>query len=188
MIVDARAISIDQAKYFLLKHLREGAPVPFPKTIYQGDNGIQPFDKIALVSITDSEMEKPFVDSEFVCCVEFKDIEPMNIDYVVPPGTEYMTEAHASKVYSFIKKLYAAPERILLFAHCRHGMCRSGAVVDFAGMYAGLGYWNTKRRNPQIVPNHWVQFQLIQALFVDRLSKNEERLSVTTDSSSVESA
>ncbi len=188
MIVDSRAISIDQAKYFLLKHLREGAPIPFPKTIYEGDNGIQAFDKIALVSITDSEMEKPFVDSEYVCCVEFKDIEPMNINYVVPPGTEYMTEVHASKIYSFIKKLHETPERVLLFAHCRHGMCRSGAVVDFAGMYAGLGYWNTKRRNPQIVPNHWVQFQLTQALFTDRLKKNEERISESINSVTEEPA
>lgn len=168
MIVDARAIGIEQAKCLLV-----GQPVPFIPEAVSGDNKIQPHDKVVLVSICDSEMEKPFRDAEDICAVEFADIEPMNIDFVVPPGTEYMTEAHAEKIYQFIKKWHAVPERVLFIAHCRHGMCRSGAVADFTGMFAGLGYWNTKRRNPQIVPNHWVSFLLNQAMFKERLTSGK---------------
>lgn len=165
MIVDARAIGIEQAKKLLT-----GEPIPFIPEAVSGEQRIQPHDRIVLVSICDSTMEKPFRDSADICAVEFADIEPMNIDFQVPPGTEYMTEAHAQKVFDFIKKWHSAPEKVLFLAHCRHGMCRSGAVVDFVGMFAGLGYWNTRRRNPQIVPNHWVQFQLNQVLFRERLA------------------
>jgi protein-tyrosine phosphatase len=159
-IVDSRALSLKQALA-----IATGQPVPFNPQSIEGDNAIQPHDKVVLVSIRDSMMPETFQDSEDVCVVEFADIEPMNINFVPPEDSEYMTEAHAKKILEFITKWHSRPERVLFLVHCRHGMCRSGAVADFVGLICGLGYWNTRRRNPQIVPNHWVQYQLFKAHF-----------------------
>jgi predicted protein tyrosine phosphatase len=164
MIVDSRAFSFEQIIAFANK---QSVPVA-------GDQPVQPHDKVVLVSIVDSSMPKPFQDSDDICVVEFADIEPMNIKFQPPEDSEYMKEAHAVKILEFIKKWHARPEKVLFLAHCKHGMCRSGAVADFVGLFCGLGYWNTRKRNPQIVPNHWVQFQLFKALF---RSQNENQVS-----------
>lgn len=154
MIVDSRAFSLEQILAY-----STNKPVSI-----QGDKPIEPYDKVVLVSIIDSSMPKPFSDSDQICVVNFADIEPMDISFQPPENSEYMKEADAVKIFEFIKKWHSRPERVLFLAHCKHGMCRSGAVVDFVGMFCGLGYWNTRLRNPQIVPNHWVQFLLYKAL------------------------
>ena len=46
MIVDARAIGIQQAKYLLV-----GQPVPFIPEAVSGDNKIQPHDKVTLQGV-----------------------------------------------------------------------------------------------------------------------------------------
>lgn len=159
MIVDARALSEEA----MIKLAQTGTLlVPYQIT---NENAIQSHDLAVVISIRDKTMSKFFTDSETCCVVEFADIEPMNPEFVPPADSEYMTDEHANKILNFIEKYHNDPRRIILFVHCRHGMCRSGAVADVAGMICGLGYWNTRRRNPQIVPNHWVQFLLYRNYF-----------------------
>lgn len=163
-IVDARAIPYDQMVNFASG---KGVSLHASNT---PESAVQPHDAVAIISITDSQLPKLFNDSDKVCTLEFADIEPMNIEFIPPPDSEYMTVDHAKKVVEFIENIHLIPEKTLVLVNCRHGMCRSGAVVDFIGMTCGLGYWNTRKRNPQIVPNHWVQYLLLQEHFVRRLS------------------
>lgn len=159
-IVDARAISYDQMVNFAT-----GKPIQVQSQIQ-----MEPHDTVAIVSITDNSLPRLFQSNDRVLAVEFADIEPMDISFVPPAGTEYMTEAQAVEIVSFIENVHSRPEKTLLLVNCRHGMCRSGAVVDFTGMTCGLGYWNTRKRNPQIVPNHWVQYLLMKEHFKRRLT------------------
>lgn len=156
-IVDARAISYDNMQRFAA-----GQPVQLQT---QNGGDIQPHDAVWVISITDHDLPKIFADSDRVLTLVFSDIEPMDPKFVPPDDSHYMKEAQAVQVLDFIEKAQQSPDKIMLLVNCRHGMCRSGAVVSFVGNVCGLGYWNTQRRNPQIVPNHWNQLLLFKEHF-----------------------
>lgn len=165
-IVDARAIQYDQMVNFT-----KNLPVSLPANLQSEEGKIQEHDAVKCISITDIGMQKIFEnDNENVCTAVFNDCEPGRIDFIPPPESpEFMTDQQAEKMVDFIEKIHALPERVLLLVNCKHGMCRSGAVVDFVGMTCGLGYWNTRRKNPQIVPNHWNQYLLLREHFKRKL-------------------
>ena len=157
MIVDARAISYNQMVMFTQKQ-------PFE---LQGEP-IQPYDTIKIISITDKELPKIFNDSDDVLTSVFADIEPTVGTYkpsFIPDNPDYMVEEHAVGIIEFLEKIHALPEKVLLLVNCRHGIARSGAVVDYTSTVYGIGYWNNKRRNPGIVPNQWVSYLLFKEHF-----------------------
>ena len=160
-IVDARAIQYDQ-----MVNYTNGKPISIAADVSLEEARIQPHDIIKCISITDVGMKRIFEnDSDNVCSVVFNDCEPGNIDFIPGPESGFMTDQHAEKIVDFIEKIHALPEKVLVLVNCKFGMCRSGAVVDFIGVTCGLGYWNTRKKNPQIVPNHWNQYLLMREHF-----------------------
>ncbi|NJL41784.1 MAG: hypothetical protein HC899_37735 [Leptolyngbyaceae cyanobacterium SM1_4_3] len=114
MIVDSRALSLEQAIA-----LANNQPIQI-----NSSEKMQPHDRIALIGIRDSSMPKVFEDSDTVCVVEFADIEPMDTSFIPPEDSEYMKPEHAKKILDFITKWQDKKEKVVLFAHCKHGMCR----------------------------------------------------------------
>ena len=122
-------------------------------------------EEIWVISITDSTLPKLFQDSEKILTLEFADIDPQNPSFNPPENTEFMKPEQAVKAVDFLERAQASDKEILLLVNCRHGMCRSGAVMDFAANVYGLGFWDTKKKNPQSVPNYWVRFLLFKEYF-----------------------
>lgn len=170
-IVDARALQYDQ-----MVNLKNKQPISLPVNIQSEEGKIQNHDVVKVISITDIGMPQIFdLEDENVCMVVFNDCEPGRIDFVpTEESPEFMTDKHAEKLVDFIEKIHNLPEKVLLLVNCKHGMCRSGAVVDFVGVTCGLGYWNTRRRNPQIVPNHWNQYLLMREHFKRQFGLKKE--------------
>jgi protein-tyrosine phosphatase len=153
-------------------NLSQNKPVSFFANIATEQGKIQPYDKIKVISITDYGLKKIFEkDTNDVLTMVFDDAEPSNINYEVPEGSNLMTPHQAEKIIDYLETLHSSDERILLLVNCKHGICRSGAIVDFVGCMCGLGYWNTKNRNPTIVPNHWVKYLLYQEHFKRKFNK-----------------
>ena len=160
-IVDARTLTYEQMVNFKNKR-----PVSFVADISSVEGKIQDYELVKIISITDLGMEKIWEnDSSQVCTVVFNDCEPLDINFVPEPNSIWMKDEDAKKIVDFIEETHALKEKVLMLVNCKFGMARSGAVVDFIGMTCGLGYWNTRRRNPQIVPNHWNQYLLAKEHF-----------------------
>lgn len=172
MIVDARAINYNE-----MVNLVNKKPVNLPYSVNTPETEIQNFDKIAVVSITDIGMPRIFEKSipGEVCSLVFNDVEPNNIPDFKPSESqpEFMTDGQAKEVVEFIDYLQGLQEKILLMVNCVYGMCRSGAVVNYTGHVCSLGFWNVRRRNPQIVPNYWVEYQLFKVHFQKKAENND---------------
>jgi predicted protein tyrosine phosphatase len=164
MIVDARAINYNE-----MVNLVTGKPINLPCELNSPETEVQPFDKIAIVSITDIGMQRIFEQSiaDKVCSLVFNDVEPKDIPNFTPSESEpeFMTDKQAQEIVEFIDHMHSLSEKILLMVNCVHGMCRSGAVVNYVGHICSLGFWNMKKRNPHIVPNYWVEYQLFRKHF-----------------------
>jgi len=155
-IVDARALSYQQMVAFIKKQ-----PVQI-----QSDEAIVPHDTVKIISITDPDVPKLFFEEVGkVITFNYRDIEATCEPEKYTPSPEHMTQEDAGKIVDFIQEVHALPARVLLLVNCMFGQARSGAIVDYTGNVCGLGYWNTRKRNPQIVPNHWNQFLLFQEFF-----------------------
>jgi predicted protein tyrosine phosphatase len=172
MIVDARAITYLEMENYVNKR-----PVSLHVNVNTEEGKIAAHDEICIVSITDVDMQRIFKESipGKVCSLVFNDCEPNGIPTFKPDTTmpEFMTSAQANELVDFIDDLHSSNKRILLLVNCKHGMCRSGAVVNYVGHIASLGFWSTKRKNPQIVPNYWVQYQLFKAHFEKKARENQ---------------
>ena len=165
MIVDARAI-----RYEEMINLVEKRPVNFHSGTSSDLTKIPEFDRIAVISVVDVvDMPKIFESSVpgKVCSLVFNDCEPQDIPNFIPNESqpEFMTEMQAKEVVDFVDDLHQSKEKILLLVNCKHGMCRSGAIVAYTGNVCSLGFWNMQRHNPQIVPNHWVLYKLFEQHF-----------------------
>jgi predicted protein tyrosine phosphatase len=162
MIVDARAVMYDQMVNFV-----QNGNISFHADVSKPENSLQKHDLIKIISVTDIGMPRIFEkNTDNICSLVFNDVEPGKIDFIAnTEQIEFMTPEQAKQVVDFIEKIHELPEKVLLLVNCKFGMCRSGAIVDYASLRAGLGFWATKRRNPQIVPNHWVQYLLMQEFF-----------------------
>jgi protein-tyrosine phosphatase len=163
-IVDARAIQYNQMINYLQRN---------PVEIHaEGEKGtIQQHDKVNIISITDADqvaLPRIFTeDTDDVCTLVYDDTEPSGLVSITDfePHPPYMLRSDAKRIVAFIERVHARPERVLMLVNCKFGMARSGAVVDFIGMTCNLGYWNTRNRNPQIIPNHWNSYLLMEEHF-----------------------
>lgn len=81
------------------------------------------------------------------------------------PEIAWFTKAHAEKVVTFLLEAHKDPRNTLFLVNCHYGQCRSGAVAEFASTIFDLGAWNTKKNNPNSVPNHLVMFRLWEEYF-----------------------
>lgn len=166
-IKDARALTYQQMASF-----KEGKPIQL-----FSQNQIHPHNSIRVISILNPEQPEIYSHEDVLRANGrlqvhvFKDIEPVSfaeqaaVNFVPPADHFYMTREQARKIVKMIREAQASNEEVFFLVHCTHGMCRSGAVVDFIFNVCGLGYWNCKNSNPQIVPNHWVQRLLFQEWF-----------------------
>jgi protein-tyrosine phosphatase len=82
---------------------------------------------------------------------------------------EYCTVEQAKQMVNFIDDAHSDPRNVLLLVNCKFGMCRSGAVVDYAGQVCHLSFWEQKNRNPQIVPNYWVRNLMFEEFYTRNL-------------------
>lgn len=167
-IVDARALQYEQ-----MIAVKNKQPINLLST-----EKLKEYDSIRVISILDPNLDRIFendIENKIITLV-FHDAEPTaiennkDLDFEPPPEHLYMTKQQAGKILDFIEDAQNSQEKILLLVNCKYGMCRSGAVVDFVGNICNLGYWNTKNSNPQIVPNHWVQYLLFQEYFKRKFS------------------
>lgn len=148
--------------YQEMVHFATGQPVCLP-----GDE-MDPnqTNDIWVISVTDVELPPIFPPNvDKVLPLVFADIDPGNPDFVPPPDSQFMREEQAIQVVDFLEKAHASPTNVLLLVNCRYGQCRSGAIIDFAANVYGVGFWETKRRNPQMVPNYWVRYRLFHEHF-----------------------
>jgi predicted protein tyrosine phosphatase len=158
-IVDVRAISYEQMKSFIEQK-------PLDLKFIPGGGEIVNHNKIYIISITDPHVPKLFQQElDNVITFTYKDVEVrtgQNLFTFTPGDEGHMTDEHANKIIDFIEKAHSSEENIMLLVNCMFGMCRSGAIADFVGNIYGFGCWDTKKRNPNILPNHWNQFLLFK--------------------------
>lgn len=154
-IREVRAIPYHEMQNFV-----QGKPVTV-----QGEAPDPAANEIWIVSITDEDLPKLHIDSEKVLTLVFADIDPQNPSFVPPADTQFFKPEMAVQVVDFLEKAQASSGNVLLLVNCRHGMCRSGAVIDYAANVYGVGFWDTKRKNPQMVPNYWVRYNLFKEHF-----------------------
>lgn len=138
-----------------------GSPVTL-----QGEAPDPTANDIWVISVTDEDLPKLFAkDSDKILTLVFADIDPQNPSFIPPPDTQFFKPEMAVQVVDFLEKAHASPSNVLLLVNCRHGMCRSGAIIDYAANVYGVGFWDTKRKNPQMVPNYWVRYNLFKEHF-----------------------
>lgn len=138
-----------------------GSPVTL-----QGESPDPAANDIWVISVTDEDLPKLFTaDSDKILTLVFADIDPQNPSFIPPADTQYFKPEMAVQVVDFLEKAQASSSNVLLLVNCRHGMCRSGAIIDYAANVYGVGFWDTKRKNPQMVPNYWVRYNLFKEHF-----------------------
>jgi hypothetical protein len=137
----------------------------------QGEPPDPSCNEVWVISVIDKELSPIFLtESERVLPLSFADIDPQNPAFVPPTDSEFMKPEQAVQVVDFLERAHSSPKNVLLMVNCRHGMCRSGAIVDFAANVYGLGFWETRRKNPQMVPNYWVRYLLLNEFFKRKFS------------------
>jgi hypothetical protein len=136
---------------------------------------------IWVISVTEKDLAPIYTEvTEKVLPLVFADIDPGNPDFIPPQDSQFMTREQAVQVVDFLERAHSSPNKVLLLVNCRHGMCRSGAIADFAANVYGLGFWETRRKNPQMVPNYWVRYRLFDEYF----KRKYQHVSNTTTQSS----
>ena len=165
-IQEARAISYNE-----MVNMVNGRPLQL--------NGNEPiragYEEVHVVSITDHDLPKIFNEDTFnILTVVFSDIEAGSMEYEPKDGEHFLTSSEAKDIVEFIERAHLSDKKILLLVNCKFGMCRSGAVVDYAATRCALGCYDTQRRNPQILPNQWVKYQLFKEHFRSQFEKNNQ--------------
>jgi len=128
--------------------------------------------EVAIISIldTDADILCPFHQN--ILTLHFDDVNPkMAYQYnagmyesMDNPGRNLLalTANQADKIVSFIDDVKNREEKVNLFVHCSAGISRSGAVGKFAAEYSEISMQIFHDRNPNIMPNGWVESMLWQ--------------------------
>jgi len=121
------------------------------KDLNCNDETVEQFDNLWVISIYGSAEESPFFKSEHynVLCLQ--------VDDILDPDVEnnnliLFNEEHAEKVCEFINNLKSR-EEFTLVIHCHAGICRSGAIAEFARNILRLSLEDFNRENQHILPN-----------------------------------
>jgi len=113
---------------------------------------------VVVISIIDPGAEHVFCETHHslkLTSFEFHDVEPVSsciLSYTYIP----MSIEQARTIFGMIRSYANRDEEYYLFVNCTAGICRSGAVVEFARRYCVLNNDEFLQMNPQIIPNMWV--------------------------------
>ncbi len=125
--------------------------------------GSKEFDLTAMnfISIGDPDMDFLFPEDcpTNVLQLKFNDLEAEDWEsesdkaFMEKKGWVLFNESHARKIIEFMDKMDKSKN---LIVHCVAGICRSGAVGDFARSKFGIPFEEFMRKNRQIAPNSHV--------------------------------
>lgn len=157
-IIEARAIPYENMLDFKLNHL-------------PGIDLNHPTQTVKIISILDHDLPRIFEeDTKDVITLVFPDADPRkDLHPTEYTNKDYCTPEQAKQMVYFIEDAHRDPRNVLLLVNCKFGMCRSGAVVDYAGQVCQLSFWEQKHRNPQIVPNYWVRHLMFDEFYTKDL-------------------
>lgn len=122
-------------------------------------------DDIAIISIIDPHM--PFIfesQSHRLIQLKFSDIEPSPFlkHFFICESETFMNTKQAEKIISFINMLVNDDKEWKLMINCSAGICRSGAVGQFAQAFSTMSDAHFASVNMHIKPNMW-NFNLLVA-------------------------
>lgn len=139
MIVMARATSYDGMREYLAGR---GHVL---------DQDAAKVERVALVGVLDRYLEPLIGRGDGRLGLLFEDLDP--VQFAPAVSRHAMHAGHARKLVAFLRAEHARPERVLLAAHCRAGVSRSGAIVRFVADVCGLDAEQFERMNPCILPS-----------------------------------
>lgn len=125
-------------------------------------------DKSLLISITGSDDEVLDIkSSDKVLKLVFDDIHPFTaITLQSCKDCKVFNMSHALSIIKFLNVFHQDDEQHTLVVHCAAGICRSGAVGQFAQVFfSNMTNLDFNKVNPKILPNTWVRDLLCFTLF-----------------------
>lgn len=130
------------------------------------------FKKIWVISISDTDVEPLFMESDTDICLKFEDYDPVGwtrLDdgkfnwFDIFPENLCFSDAQANRIVKFLIDIQNDKAEGLLLVNCHAGVSRSGAIITFAAeKFLGNAEIATET-NPEICPNITVLEKLAQA-------------------------
>lgn len=123
-------------------------------------------DSIVVVSIISPDKCEPIfkVDTERIITRRFSDITPAPFYYnYVSQEEQWCTSEDAEKIVSHIMKWKRSKKPVSLYINCSAGICRSGAIAEYAFGHSNIDKLKFMEENKHIMPNQWVLWKLIEA-------------------------
>lgn len=130
-------------------------------------------DRTWIVSIRSHGSDPlPFTPDPVVLAVQFDDLDPDRYNDPDRPSQDdvplvarrrCLHPEQADAIVAHVARAHAHPGLVALLVHCDGGVSRSGSVVEFAAVVAGLPRDQVVRQNPHIVPNWYARRMLDEA-------------------------
>jgi len=124
-------------------------------------------DNTVIISINDVGDRLLFegADSHRVHSFVFSDLSPRIVCEFIGDleKVRLISEADSFSIVSIIKDINDRPDLIHLAVHCSAGVCRSGAVCEFARRISNFNGQIFIKDNPNIMPNSWVLDKLFES-------------------------
>lgn len=121
------------------------------------DNTVEKFEKTWIISIFGSQNSSPFFKEHHpnVLLVQVDDIDEDKFEIAKKENIDLIlfTKNQAKQIIEFLMNM---GDDFTLVVHCGAGVCRSGAVVEFARGMLHLDYDEFKMDNPHILPNLFI--------------------------------
>lgn len=125
------------------------------------DDTVEKFEDSYFISIFGSNVS-PFFNQTHpnVLLIQTDDIDQPHDDLLL------FTNDQAKETIEFLRCL---PDDFTLVVHCGAGVCRSGAVADFASSMLHVDYNTFKNDNPHILPNIYI-LQTLRMYYLEHYS------------------
>lgn len=128
-------------------------------------------DDVCIISITNPTDSKVFNfmdgvgESMGILELQFSDITPGPFYYrhFDLDDEKFINSKQARQIVDFVLKLANEDFPTKLWVHCSAGICRSGAIGLWALKHSEMKEEHFIATNPQIKPNEWVLWKLIEA-------------------------
>lgn len=116
------------------------------------DETVEKFENTYFISMFGSQDPSPFFKDHHpnVLLVQVDDIDEDKLELAKNNQLMFFTNDQAKQIIEFLQDMN---DDFTLIVHCGAGVCRSGAVVEFARGILHLEYDEFKRDNPHILPN-----------------------------------